>query len=123
MSLAEVLRAKSSEYELLAEWHGERAPLDADHLVACQAMLAIGVALREVAEALDVEWGRRQMPTETRRPPDRQAITAPLVLAQFSTRLPPELLERLRVAAPQLDLRQAEITAAALDSFLRRQGF
>jgi hypothetical protein len=45
------------------------------------------------------------------------------VLAQFSTRLPPELLERLRVAAPQLDLRQAEITAAALDSFLRRRGF
>jgi hypothetical protein len=57
MSLAEVLRAKSSEYELLAEWHGERAPLDEDHLAACQAMLAVGIALREVAEALDGEWG------------------------------------------------------------------
>jgi hypothetical protein len=57
MSLAEVLRAKSSEYELLAEWHGERALLDDDHLAACQAMLAVGIALREVAEALDVEWG------------------------------------------------------------------
>ena len=56
MSLADVLRAKSSEYELLAEWHGERAPLDEDHLAACQAMLAVGIALREVAEALDVEW-------------------------------------------------------------------
>ena len=58
MSVAEVLRAKSSEYELLAEWHGERAPLDDDHRVACHALLAVGIALREVAEALDVEWGR-----------------------------------------------------------------
>jgi predicted transcriptional regulator len=57
MSLAEVLRAKSSEYELLAEWHGERAPLDEEHLVACQALLAVGIVLREVAQALDVEWG------------------------------------------------------------------
>jgi hypothetical protein len=63
------------------------------------------------------------MRTETRRPPERGAITAPFVLAQFSTRLPPELLERLRVAAPQLDLRQSDITAAALDIFLRRRGF
>jgi hypothetical protein len=63
------------------------------------------------------------MRTETPRPPDGGAITAPLVLAQFSTRLPPELLERLRVAAPQLDLRQSDITAAALDAFLRRRGF
>ena len=51
------MRAKSSEYELLAEWHGERAPLDEDPLAACRAMLAVGIALREVAEALDVEWG------------------------------------------------------------------
>ena len=56
MRVAELLRAKSSEYELLAEWHGERAPLDEDHLAACQAMLAVGIALREVAAALDVEW-------------------------------------------------------------------
>ena len=40
MSLGELLRTKSSEYELLAEWHGEHAPLDEDHLIACQAMLA-----------------------------------------------------------------------------------
>ena len=63
------------------------------------------------------------MPTEMRRRSEQEAITAPLVLAQFSTRLPPELLERLRVAAPQLDLRQSDITAAALDAFLRRRGF
>jgi hypothetical protein len=42
----------------VAEWHGERAPLDEEHLAACQAMLAVGIALREVAEALDVEWGQ-----------------------------------------------------------------
>jgi predicted transcriptional regulator len=63
------------------------------------------------------------MRTETRRPSDRRAVTAPLVLAQFSTRLPPELLERLRVAAPHFDLRQSDITAAALAAFLRRRGF
>jgi hypothetical protein len=32
MSLAEVLRAKSSEYEVLAGWHRERASLDTDQL-------------------------------------------------------------------------------------------
>ena len=57
MSLGALLRTRSNQYELLAEWHGERAPLDEDHLAACQAMLAVGIALREVAEALDVEWG------------------------------------------------------------------
>jgi hypothetical protein len=45
------------------------------------------------------------------------------VLEQFSTRLPPEILSRLRVAAPQLGLRQSDITAAAIDRFLRRRGF
>jgi hypothetical protein len=45
MSLGELLRTKSSEYEVLAEWHGERASLDDDHLVAYQAMLAVGIAL------------------------------------------------------------------------------
>lgn len=48
---------------------------------------------------------------------------SPVVLAQSSTRLPPELLERLRVAAPQLGLRQSEITTAALQSFLAKEGF
>jgi hypothetical protein len=47
----------------------------------------------------------------------------PVLLAPFSTRLPPELLERLRVAAPQLGLRQGEIAAAALDLFLAEEGF
>jgi hypothetical protein len=57
VSLAEDLRAKSSEYELLAEWHAERAPLDEEHLVACQAMALVGIVLREVADAIDLEWG------------------------------------------------------------------
>jgi hypothetical protein len=59
MSLGELLRAKSSEYELLAEWHAERAPLDEEHFGACQAMAMVGIVLKEVAEAIDVEWGQR----------------------------------------------------------------
>jgi hypothetical protein len=64
------------------------------------------------------------MPTEAAPRPNRPTlIRAPVVLSQFSTRLPPELLERLRVAAPQLEMRQSDITAAALDAFLRERGF
>jgi hypothetical protein len=43
-------------------------------------------------------------------------VGAPLILAQFSTRLPRELFERLRIAAPQLGLRQSDSTAA-VDEF------
>lgn len=50
-------------------------------------------------------------------------IAMPAVLSPFSTRLPVELLERLRIAAPQLGLRQAEIAAAAIDAFLAEEGF
>ena len=46
-----------------------------------------------------------------------------VVLAQFSTRLPPDLIERLRVAAPQLGLRQGDIAGAALDRYLADRGF
>jgi hypothetical protein len=46
-----------------------------------------------------------------------------VVLEQFSTRLPPDVLARLRVAAPQLGLRQSDIAATAIDRFLRRRGF
>jgi hypothetical protein len=42
-----------------------------------------------------------------------------LVLAPFSTRLPPTLLARLRVAGPRLGLGQGEIVGAALDRYLR----
>jgi hypothetical protein len=53
VSLGELLWTKSSEYELLAEWHAGRAPLDDEHFVACQAMALVGIVLREVADAID----------------------------------------------------------------------
>lgn len=49
--------------------------------------------------------------------------SARVVLAPFSTRVPPDVLGRLRVAAPQLGLRQGDITAVALDAFLKEHGF
>jgi hypothetical protein len=57
VSLGEVLRTKSSEYELLAEWHAERAPVDDQHLLASQAMLVVGIVLRRWPRQFDVEWG------------------------------------------------------------------
>ena len=57
MTPAEFLRTKSGEYELLAEWHAERAALDDEHFVACQAMAVVGIVLKEVADAIDVESG------------------------------------------------------------------
>jgi hypothetical protein len=44
------------------------------------------------------------------------------VLAPFSTRLPSLLIERLRIAAPQLGMRQGEIAARAIDRFLHDHG-
>jgi hypothetical protein len=46
-----------------------------------------------------------------------------LLLAPFSTRLPPELIERLRVAAPHLHQRQGEIAAIAIDRYLHEHGY
>lgn len=60
MSLGEFLRTKSSEYELLAEWHAEWAPLDDQHLAACQAMLVVGIVLMEIAAALKSRSSFRQ---------------------------------------------------------------
>jgi hypothetical protein len=70
----------------------------------------------------DVLQSRRRSAVDAstnRRANGRSAV----VLEQFSTRLPPDLLERLRVAAPQLGLRQSDIAAAAIDGFLKRRGF
>jgi hypothetical protein len=33
--------------------------VDHEHFVACQAMAVVGIVLREVAEAIDVEWGEQ----------------------------------------------------------------
>ena len=54
MSLGELLRTRSGQYEVLAEWHAERALVDDQHLVAWQAMLVVGIVLRELADAIDV---------------------------------------------------------------------
>jgi hypothetical protein len=35
------------------------APVDDEHFVACQAMAVVGIVLREVAEAIDAEWGEQ----------------------------------------------------------------
>jgi hypothetical protein len=56
VSLVAYLRAKSGDYEVLAEPHAERAPVDEQHAVACQAMFVVGVVLRELAAAIDLEW-------------------------------------------------------------------
>lgn len=58
-----------------------------------------------------------------RRRSQRSDGTATLILTQFSTRLPPELLECLRIAAPQLGMTQCQITAVALQAFLARKRF
>ncbi len=57
------------------------------------------------------------------RPWQGSALASPLLLAQFSTRVPPQLREGLRIAAPQLGLRQGEIAATAIDRFLTEGGF
>jgi hypothetical protein len=46
-----------------------------------------------------------------------------VVLAPFSTRLPPELIERLRIAAPHLHQRQGEIAAIGIDRYLKEHGY
>jgi len=68
---------------------------------------------------------RRVRGIERRRRTSRSSTAArsPVVLTQFSTRLPPKLLERLRIAAPQLGMRQADVAATAIDSFLSERGF
>jgi hypothetical protein len=59
----------------------------------------------------------------TRHPAAPVAVShEPEVLAPFSTRLPPLLIERLRIAAPQLGMRQGEIAARAIDRFLHDHG-
>jgi hypothetical protein len=68
------------------------------------------------------QWWCRERPDRALRVLDAR-LAEPVVLVPFSTRLPPAVLDRLRVAAPQLGIRQAEITAAALDLFLSEEGF
>lgn len=72
---------------------------------------------------LDAGMTSNQGAIQRKRPTVSVEARAAVVLEQFSTRLPPDVLARLRVAAPQLGLRQSDITATAIDRFLRRRGF
>jgi hypothetical protein len=65
----------------------------------------------------------RQATSSAETPTRRGGTSSVIVLEQFSTRLPPEVLARLRIAAPQLGLRQSDIAATAIDRFLRQRGF
>ncbi len=67
-------------------------------------------------------WRCRERPVQALRALDSKPAE-PVVLVPCSTRLPPAVRDRLRVAAPRLGLRQGEITAAALDLFLSEEGF
>lgn len=51
------------------------------------------------------------------------SLTPPSLLATFSTSLPLELLERLRIAARQLGLCESEIAAEAIERLLEEEGF
>src|SRR5206468_3935225 len=74
-------------------------------------------------------WFPREAAPERSREPARsrafptEAVGSRALLAPFSTRLPPELVERLRIAAPQLHLRQGEIAAIAIDRYLQQHGY
>lgn len=55
MTALELLRRRASEYELLAEWHVERSAGDPRYGDAADALVAIAIVLREVAEVFDDE--------------------------------------------------------------------
>lgn len=53
MTLAVRLRRLAWEYELLARWHGERAPADPRQGTAADALVTVAIVLREVAAAFE----------------------------------------------------------------------
>ena len=55
MTVPDLLRGRASDYEVLAAWHVERAADDLAHRVAADALMAVAIVLREIAEALDDE--------------------------------------------------------------------
>ena len=64
---------------------------------------------------------RRPHPAAPQPDTPRRVTTAPRV--GFSTRLPLDLVRRVQIAAPQLQLRQAEIAELAIDDWLRTRDF
>jgi hypothetical protein len=55
MTALELLRIRASEYELLAEWHVERSAADPRYGDAADALVAIAIVLREVADVFTDE--------------------------------------------------------------------
>ena len=55
MTALDLLRRRASEYELLAEWHAERAAGDPRYGDAADALVAVAIVLREIADAFDSE--------------------------------------------------------------------
>ena len=53
--LPELLRRRASDYELLAAWHVERSADDLAHRTAADALTAVAIVLREIAEAVENE--------------------------------------------------------------------
>ena len=55
MEARDLLNEKARDYEVLAASHVERAPLGGtdEHVAAATAFMAVAIALREVALALD----------------------------------------------------------------------
>jgi hypothetical protein len=51
----EYLRRRAREYELIAEWHVERAAGDPRYGDAADSLVAIAIVLHELAEMLDDE--------------------------------------------------------------------
>jgi hypothetical protein len=51
----ELLRRRASEYELLAEWHAERSAGDPRYGDAADALVAVAIVLREIADAFELE--------------------------------------------------------------------
>jgi hypothetical protein len=64
MSLGELLRTKSSEYELLAEWHAERAPLETSTSLPARRWPLWGSCSRRLPRRLSWSGGRRRTRTE-----------------------------------------------------------
>ena len=53
--LPELLRRRAWDYELLAAWHVERSASDPAHRTAADALAAVAIVLREIAQAVEDE--------------------------------------------------------------------
>jgi hypothetical protein len=57
---AEHIRRRAREYELLAEWHVERAAGDPRYGDAADSLVAIAIVLHELADLFDDELLHRE---------------------------------------------------------------